>query len=192
LIHLTGKRTSGAPLSQHGAPTEGEGGLARPATSIREVSGDSEKVGRQARPILAQRAGVAKQKPRVGAGLSWVFHVVTITHHPNAQPHRWLHTARENSHEKAPQRRGASGAKSTMRGRRECKERQPQRYSVAQHSQHSVTAGTNCYVPRSSRPPNNCYVSTHTHDGSPAARSPPYPGGQYCAAQRPGPTECRG
>ena len=52
-----------------GHPTEGEGGLARTATSIREVSGDSTEVGRQAHCIIAQ-PGPNKSPAGVGGGAS--------------------------------------------------------------------------------------------------------------------------
>ena len=47
-------------------------------------------------------------------------------HHPNAQPHRWLHTAQGGrSHEKAPQRRKASGARSHEGPPEDTRKRQP-------------------------------------------------------------------
>ena len=69
-------------------------------------------------------------------------------------PHGWLHAAQgEDAHTKKPR---TSGAKSTMRGRRECKERQPQRYNTTvgctAQPRHELVRTTS--RPRSSKPTN--------------------------------------
>jgi hypothetical protein len=60
--------------SRRGILTRGESGLARPATTIREVSGDSKEVRRQARCIIAQRPAQTKAPPGDGAKLVMLCH----------------------------------------------------------------------------------------------------------------------
>ncbi len=119
------------PLSLHGHPTEGEGGLAWPATSIREVVGDySEEVGRQARSHPCTAPG--HRKSPAEAGLSSLRGLADLTPgrllgagqaNPPIQYHSRLHTARENSHEAGLSRVSSRGLADASNGK-------PHRYNT--------------------------------------------------------------
>ena len=113
ITHVAPSAESGRGILQRG-----RGGLARPATSIRVVVGNSEEVGRQARCInrarlavgCTQGQGTRTKKPRCGGAKSHL--VLRLADAEQRQTHRQSVAHRAgDSHEKAPPKRQREGTR---------------------------------------------------------------------------------